>query len=35
MVGLPGFDGNDSNPLFPDANGFLSNEDLEGNWLSF
>ncbi len=36
MVGLPGFDtGSGSGPLFPNAEGFVSNENLEEDWLSF
>jgi hypothetical protein len=36
MVGLPGFDtGNGPDLLFPDTEGFFSDEDLEEDWLSF
>jgi len=36
MIDLAGFDtGNGLNPLFPNAESFLSNEDIEEDWLSF
>jgi hypothetical protein len=35
-VGLPGLDtDNGSTPLFPDAENFFPDEDLEEDWLSF
>ena len=36
IVDPPGFDtGSGSDPLFPNAESFVSNEDLEEDWLSF